>query len=358
MSGFLRTIILFFCFMFPVISVANDVIPVDAPSSLPIVRKKCLRFDDETHHKSRDLLMTLVAQPISTREIAAPLPASVDLRKYCPKVFDQGNLGSCTAQAIVAAIEISRKKRGDPDDTALSRLFVYYNERKAEGDTQEDAGASISDGIYSVIHEGVCREKLWTYTDGQEKFKKEPPKKCYQDALSNVQFLDLDVSTVDQNLTAIKSVLASEKPIVLGISVFVSLMSDEVEKTGIIPLPKPDEAGDGRHAVVLAGYNDAQQQFLLRNSWGKSWGQKGYAWIDYDYILNTDLARDLWCLSCKGDSRKISSSSSSSLIGYGVNVATDVFGAVIGGIHHIERIVVGIKSAPNLAENAAKDDQK
>jgi C1A family cysteine protease len=124
-----------------------------------------------------------------------PLPSKVDLRKQCPAVYDQGDIGSCTANAIAAAIEFSLRKH-KLRDFMPSRLFIYYNERSIERSLMVDSGAQIRDGIKSVNKQGVCPEKMWTYDDtaadpdtnvwpNGAKPTQKPSAECYQEALKH-----------------------------------------------------------------------------------------------------------------------------------------------------------------------------
>src|SRR6267154_3875742 len=121
----------------------------------------------------RDLFYSAVAP-----RLVSP-PAKVDLRSKCSPVEDQGQLGSCTANALVGALEFLELKDGAPF-VDLSRLLIYYNERVIEGTVKQDSGAFIRDGIKSLAKQGVCPEKEWPYT--VSKFKTKPTTKCYSDA--------------------------------------------------------------------------------------------------------------------------------------------------------------------------------
>ena len=111
------------------------------------------------------------------------LPTQVDLRDQLPKeIYDQGQLGSCTANAIGAAFEFGLLKQG-LGDFMPSRLFIYYNERAMEGTVDTDSGAMIRDGIKSVNKQGVCPETSWTYDIS--KFAQKPPASCYQEAMGH-----------------------------------------------------------------------------------------------------------------------------------------------------------------------------
>ncbi len=218
------------------------------------------------------------------------LPTSVDLRKQCPPVYDQGQLGSCTANAIGAAFEFELLKQNLPD-LSPSRLFIYYNERAIEGTVKSDSGANIRDGIKSVGKQGVCSESEWPYLIA--KFKIKPLAKCYTDAL---KFLALSYLAVSQDLTSMKSCLAEGYPIVIGFSVYTSFESAGTAKTGIVNLPLKSEKLLGGHAVLVVGYDDVSQRLIVRNSWGSSWGQSGYFTMPYAYLTNPKLASDFWTI--------------------------------------------------------------
>jgi len=233
----------------------------------------------------------------------AALPASADLRASCPPVFDQGQIGSCTANAIAAAFEFEVNKQGLPDFMP-SRLFIYYNERAMEGHTGTDSGAQIRDGIKSVATLGVCPETQWPYdatpatSDGGpfppgDPAGEKPPDTCYKDALNNRA---TTYSRVLQNLDQMRGCLAAGYPFVFGFTVYESFEGQEVAKTGVVPMPAPGEQVLGGHAVMAVGYDDSKQTFLVRNSWGTGWGQAGYFTIPYAYLTTRALSSDFWTI--------------------------------------------------------------
>jgi C1A family cysteine protease len=222
-------------------------------------------------------------------ELIGALPARVDLRPQCPPVYNQGQLGSCTANAIAAAIQFERRKQNLLPDFTPSRLFIYYNERVIEHSVASDSGAQIRDGIKSVAKQGDCPETEWPYDIA--KFKIKPPAQCYSDAL---QYKVVLYQRVAQALSQLKGCLASGCPFVFGFTVYESFESATVAKTGHAPLPQGGEAVIGGHAVVGVGYDDAKQWFVVRNSWGASWGMKGYFTLPYAYLIDAGLASDFW----------------------------------------------------------------
>lgn len=218
--------------------------------------------------------------------IQRSIPSKMDLSDKCPPVFDQGQLGSCTANAIGAAIEFDQKKRFVP-----SRLFIYYNERAMEGTIDSDSGAQIRDGIKSVATQGAPPERLWPYDIS--KFK-DPP----SDAAVAAAKADLVVlyQRLIQDLDTMRGCIASGYPFVFGFTVYQSFESAAVAKSGILGMPKFSEQRVGGHAVLAVGYDDSKRTFLVRNSWGASWGKKGYFTIPYAYLTSPKLASDFWTI--------------------------------------------------------------
>jgi len=220
----------------------------------------------------------------------AALPPQVDLRPQCPPVYDQGELGSCTGNAIAGAVHFDRRKQGLSPDFVPSRLFIYYNERVIEHSVSQDAGAMIRDGIKSISKAGVCPETPdWPYDI--TKFAQKPPAQAFSDALHHKA---VSYQRLVNTLTQMKGCLASGYPFVFGFSVYESFESQTVAHTGVVPMPQPKEQMLGGHAVLAVGYDDAQQRFTVRNSWGPSWGMAGYFTIPYAYLTDSNLADDFW----------------------------------------------------------------
>jgi C1A family cysteine protease len=215
----------------------------------------------------------------------------VDLTPQCPPVYDQGQLGSCTANSIGAAVEFEQMKQKLAEIFVPARLFIYYNERVMEGTVDSDGGAQIRDGIKSVANQGVCPETEWPYNIA--KFKTKPPKKCYVDALKHRVVL---YQRATQTLNQLRGCLASGYPFVFGFTVYESFESPAVAKSGHAPMPMPSEKAIGGHAVMAAGYNDSKQWFIIRNSWGPGWGMKGYFTLPYAYVTDAQLADDFWTI--------------------------------------------------------------
>ena len=238
---------------------------------------------------------------------AGSLPASVDLRPWCSPVEDQGNLGSCTAHAGVGIIEYyERKVQGRHTDA--SRLFLYKTTRnlmKAKGDT----GAYLRSTMGAMVLFGVPPEAYWPYTDNEKEFDREPPAFTYAFA-ANYQTLkyfrhDPPKTSAPELLKKLKSYLAKGHPAMFGFSVYNSI--EQADATGRIPFPTTKDRIEGGHAVAAVGYDDKMKiknkygkaettgALLIRNSWGKGWGENGYGWLPYEYI-NQGLADDFWSI--------------------------------------------------------------
>lgn len=222
---------------------------------------------------------------------AAALPPSVDLRSGCPNIYDQGELGSCTANAIGAAIEFDQRKQKLAQPFTPSRLFIYYNERALAGTIPTDSGAMLRDGIKTVASQGACPESMWPYIEG--KFADRPPAPCYKIGKAHPA---MQYSRLVQDLGQMKACLAAGYPFLFGFTVYESFESDQVASSGMALLPAASEMVLGGHAVVAVGYDQASSRFLLRNSWGASWGMGGYFTMPYAYLTAHNLADDFWTI--------------------------------------------------------------
>jgi len=212
------------------------------------------------------------------------LPIIVDFRNKMPPVYDQGNLGSCTAQALCGLIGY------DKPLIIGSRLFLYYNERRMENDILNDSGAYLSGGVKCLTQFGICQETSWPYITN--KFAVCPSPNCYNQALKHKA---LQVKNIRNTLIDMKSSLANGYPFVVGILIYSSFESNASDATGVIPMPNVmTEQLLGGHAVVGVGYDDNKQVWIMRNSWGPDWGMAGYFTLPYQYLLDSNLSSDLW----------------------------------------------------------------
>jgi C1A family cysteine protease len=223
-------------------------------------------------------------------EVVTQLPPKVDLRGECPGVYDQGQLGSCTANAIASALEFDQMKQKEQPFTP-SRLFIYYNERVMEGTVGSDSGAQIRDGVKTVNQEGAPAETDWPYDIA--KFTDKPPQNAYDDAKQHEAIL---YQRLTQTLPQLKGCLAAGYPFVFGFVVYESFESQEVASTGQGQMPAAGEKQLGGHAVLAVGYDEDQQRFTIRNSWGSGWGMAGYFTLPYPYLLQGTLSSDFWTI--------------------------------------------------------------
>lgn len=233
----------------------------------------------------------------------AKLPPKVDLRSKCPPVYDQGQIGSCTANSTAGVFEFDLLKQGVTDFTP-SRLFIYWCERSIEGVTAYDSGAQIRDGVKVLATLGVPPETEWPYdgtpADSDGRFPpnaragRKPSATVFADAKHNEA---VKYQRVTQDLNHLRTALAGGLPVAFGFTVFSSFESPEVAETGIAPMPGDDDQVMGGHAVALVGYDDTAKVFIVRNSWGSGWGQDGYFTLPYEYVTDSQLASDFWTVS-------------------------------------------------------------
>lgn len=217
-------------------------------------------------------------------------PAKYDMRPTFQPVYDQGQLGSCTANAVCAVLQYTEKEQtGMKARPVPSRLFHYYNTRVLQGTVGSDSGASIRNAVKAAVKWGFAKEALWPYT---KPFAKRPPAPVYAVAADH-KLGALGYLRVPQTLADIKTTVAANNPVVFGFSVYESF--DNAAKGGIVPMPsKTDDSMVGGHAIVIVGYDDVKKWVVFRNSWGSRWGDGGYGYMPYDYVLNGGLASDFW----------------------------------------------------------------
>jgi C1A family cysteine protease len=220
---------------------------------------------------------------------AAPSPEKVDLRPLCSKVEDQKQLGSCTAHALVGALEFLERKDG-LKSINLSRLFVYFNERLMENTVESDSGAAIRTGIKVLAKQGVCLERKWPYEIAR--FIKTPSAAAYD------QGAEHQITSYHRilDLVAMRRCLADGFPFVFGFSVYDGFESEFVARTGELQMPAAGESLLGGHAVLAVGYDDSTRRFIVRNSWGSRWGLKGYFTMPYAYLTDRNLSDDFWMI--------------------------------------------------------------
>lgn len=247
----------------------------------------------------------MLAKANIAREGKESLPSEVDLREWCPPIEDQGNLGSCTANAGVAVVEyFERRAFGKHIDA--SRLFLYKTTRNLSHSVG-DVGAFLRVTMGALALFGVPPEIHWPYKI--DDYDKEPPAFCYAFAQNYqaIKYFTLDPvgTTPAELLIRIKTHLAAGLPSMFGFTVYSSI--EQAASGGKIPYPAPGERVEGGHAIVAVGYDDGLKikngdaasetvgALLIRNSWGTGWGSQGYGWLPYEYVLK-GLAVDWWSI--------------------------------------------------------------
>jgi hypothetical protein len=225
------------------------------------------------------------------------LPPKVDLRKYMTDVEEQvGN--SCVANAFVGAYEyLAKRSLGSAGD--ISRLFVYYNARAQAGCQSEDGGTEMSCAIDSLIEYGACSEEFWP--NDEALLCEEPHADAYEHA-ANFKIVESEFVETDLNLW--RHTLAEGHPIAFALNTFESF-DDATRNRGRVSLPKKSDnvrETHGWHAMLCVGYSDKDRMFIVRNSWGLAWGEQGYCYIPYDYVMHQDYnAHDSWIIKSVSD---------------------------------------------------------
>jgi C1A family cysteine protease len=237
----------------------------------------------------------------------SPLNTSVDLREWCSPIENQSDLGSCTAHAAAGTVEyFERRAFGKHIDA--SRLFLYKTTRNLMQVTG-DTGAWLRETMGALTLCGVPDEKYWPYK--VKDFDKEPGGFVYALAenYSTVKYFCHDSQGSETQgtevLASVKSYLSAGIPSMFGFWGFQSF--EDTDVPGDIPYPCKGENTQWGHAVMAVGYDDNRKilnircrtettgAILIRNSWGKSWGDNGYGWLPYEYVLN-GLALDFWSI--------------------------------------------------------------
>jgi C1A family cysteine protease len=221
-------------------------------------------------------------------------PDYVDMRPSMPPIFSQGGIGSCTANAITAAREYAQLVAGLPWES-LSRLFVYWYERVAIGQTANDAGAYMRDGYKLLADIGVPPETLWPYIESA--VNTQPSAVALTAARPNRIF---SYERLMGKWPIVQDALAHGKPVAIGILVYESFESDATNKTGMIAMPNiTTEKLLGGHAVLVVGYKKigGDTYAIIRNSWGVGYGDAGYYYMPTAYFDAPMLVNDMWTLN-------------------------------------------------------------
>lgn len=268
--------------------------------------------DRDFSHRHEEV-RELMAGTRVTRRRRAPLPPSVDLREWCSPVPFQGYYNTCTAHVVTGMLELLQNK-AHGSYVAGSRLFLYQVTRRILGE-DGDAGVYLRQMMGAVVLVGVPPERYWPYLDTSVKddprLGQTPDAFCYAVAndfgAAKYFRLDPEEAAREEVLAQIRTHLAAGVPSSLGFPLYASALT-EAKKSGRLPLPRSGEKALASHAVLVVGYDDgmeiaavgeggesARGAFLVKNSWGTDWGERGYGWLPYAYLLE-GLAKDAWVM--------------------------------------------------------------
>jgi C1A family cysteine protease len=246
------------------------------------------------------------------------LPSVVDFRNNIMAIKDQGAIGSCTAHAAQAFVDLELRAHGISNPPEISRLFQYASSRVEDGEQPtlnapvsskvfsrelaDDSGATIASAVKSLLDFGAVPETLYPYKI--DKFKQTPDAYLFYLAQLYLNAFPASAALVSQDAASIKKKLSGGKSVIIGINCYDSIMSDSAAKTGFVQMPEEGEESQGGHAVLIVGFDDRQtvgdktnpyyQHFIVRNSWSANWGDKGYFYLPYDFITNEEHTSELW----------------------------------------------------------------
>lgn len=250
--------------------------------------------DWRDYSPAQDDIAKLFQKSVALKPVKTGLPSSKDLSAFCSPIENQGSLGSCTAHAGVGVIEYF-ENRAFGEFLNASRLFLYKTTRNLLHWTG-DTGAWLRTTMKAMVVFGVPPEEYWPYKISD--FDNEPTAFCYSYAqsLQTIKYFRLDTPDLDVNalLTRVKNFLAAGYPSMFGFTVY-----NFGNEHGEFIFPEPGDGVKGGHAVVAVGYDDTRKigkekgALKIRNSWGTGWGEKGYGWLPYKYVL-AGLAVDFW----------------------------------------------------------------
>jgi C1A family cysteine protease len=242
--------------------------------------------------RADDIIRLNLAETVPMLLKAVKLPVSFSLAPYNSTIYDQGNLGSCTANALSTAYRIQYKIRNSVDYHA-SRLAIYYYERQIINTIDQDSGAYVTDGLKYIKDNGICSETTWPYVISR--FKLQPGRSRNLVEENSHKLTSYSIIPVNSNaITAIKIVLNTNKPVLLAVAIYSSFVTSSVARRGIVPVPNTRrESLLGGHEMTIVEYNDKTNLFTVVNSWGSLWAANGSCFIPYSYISNRNLTYEL-----------------------------------------------------------------
>ena len=222
----------------------------------------------------------------------------VDLRKYVTQVYTQGLLGSCAACTVCAAYKLERARQSIEKGYAhyqaedVSRLFLYYNSREYDNSTGVDDGASLRDTLKAINSKGVCKESFFPYDI--KNFAQKPTQASYDDAEGNII---KKYALLRQDIDQFRACLKAGYPVAFCFRIYKDFSMITRRDKGMMPTPSDNELNTtrpGGHGSLLVGYNDNTQLFTVLNSWGEGFGDHGYFYMPYKFIMNPKSAFNFW----------------------------------------------------------------
>jgi len=233
-------------------------------------------------HDPRDRNAALKLGPVLA------LPKEVSLEQHVVEILDQGQLGSCTANATAQAVRIAHHLQGVPNPPLMSRLFNYFCARGWEGTSSEDAGAYIKDNFRTLMHIGFCPESIWPYSDSGDRFKTMPTPQAFHDAYDqrSLDAYHRIIATGADRIQQLQQALLAGHAVVFGTAVSEAFCGNQLASGAELPPIDKQIAGD--HALCCMGYwtnpNDGAIWFRIANSWSTGWGDRGYVWFHQEYM--------------------------------------------------------------------------
>jgi len=235
--------------------------------------------------------LNYVFQKEDTRDLKLKkVKDSIDVNSYSLKskiktIYNQGEIGSCVSNAFAQYINMCTINH-----VFISRLLHYYCGRAIEGDSSaDDTGLEIRQAASIIKKYGACDEKSWVYDTKMVSVL--PPLDVFKQSLL---FKKYTYTFASQRINDLLTILYVKKlPIIFGFNVYESFTSGAVAKTGIVPMPDVStEKSYGGHCMVIIGFDKTTQLFTCVNSWGTSWGNGGFCYMPFAYILDSTLASD------------------------------------------------------------------
>lgn len=231
--------------------------------------------------------------------IASIESSSIDLRSGFTVIKNQGSVGACASFAFTSVYEYILNKNGKLTESDLSERFLYYYTRKRMGTIESDSGSNMYDAGKALEENGLCSEELCKYsTDFKEHVIAPAPEADIDGQTRKVA----ETKNVEIKEHDIKSALVEGYPVILSLHLHESF--NNIGSDGFVPRPTDADPAVGWHAMVIVGFSDKDKVFIVRNSWGTAFGDKGYCYVPYSYILDTSQ-NSMCCIITKISSNDI-----------------------------------------------------